>query len=165
MEQPTLTMAEQVAQAASVFQQQRTGHAPSAVTVVLSEDTLVITLHGALSPAEAALAKSPAGGAAAGLSPAVVRQFVRAAATADQENHGCGGARSGRGSRTERGHRGAGVHQRHDGAGFRARPRPAGGCLEWVRAQRSADIESGDASVIALKEFAAASLAARQACL
>jgi uncharacterized protein YbcI len=33
------------------------------VTVVLSEDTLVITLHDALSPAEKALAKSPAGAA------------------------------------------------------------------------------------------------------
>lgn len=63
MEQPTLTMAEQIAQAASAFQQQRTGHAPRAVTVVLSEDTLIITLHGALSPAEAAMAKSAAGAA------------------------------------------------------------------------------------------------------
>jgi uncharacterized protein YbcI len=33
------------------------------VTVVLSEDTLVITLRGALSPAEKALAQSPAGAA------------------------------------------------------------------------------------------------------
>ena len=63
MEKPTLTMAQQVAQAASDFQQQRTGHAPKAVTVVLSEDTLVITLHGALSPAEAALAETPEGAA------------------------------------------------------------------------------------------------------
>jgi len=61
MDKPTLTMAEQIAQAASTFQQQRTGHVPSAVTVVLSEDTLVITLHGALSPAEKALAKTPEG--------------------------------------------------------------------------------------------------------
>jgi len=63
MEQPTLTMAQQVAQAASEFQRQRTGHVPKAVTVVLSEDTLVITLHGALSAAEKALAKSPEGAA------------------------------------------------------------------------------------------------------
>jgi uncharacterized protein YbcI len=56
-------MAEQVAQAARDFQQQRTGHVPKAVTVVLSEDTLVITLHEALTPAERALAKSPAGAA------------------------------------------------------------------------------------------------------
>ena len=36
---------------------------PKSVTAVLSEDTLVITLHGALSLAETALAKSPAGAA------------------------------------------------------------------------------------------------------
>jgi uncharacterized protein YbcI len=58
-----LTMAQQVARAASEFQQQQTGHAPKAVTVVLSEDTLVVTLHGALSPAEKDMAKSPAGAA------------------------------------------------------------------------------------------------------
>lgn len=56
-------MAQQVARAASLFQQQRTGHAPKAVTVVLSEETLVITLHGVLSPAEKALAESPEGAA------------------------------------------------------------------------------------------------------
>ena len=33
------------------------------MTVVLSEDTLVVTLHDALTPAEKALAKSPAGAA------------------------------------------------------------------------------------------------------
>ena len=63
MEPNTSTMAQQVAQAAIDFQKQRTGHAPKAVTVVLSGDTMVITLHGALSTAEAALAKSPAGAA------------------------------------------------------------------------------------------------------
>jgi len=36
---------------------------PQSVSVVLSEDTLVITLHEALSPAEKALAKNPAGAA------------------------------------------------------------------------------------------------------
>ena len=56
-------MAQQVALAARAFQQQRTGHTPQAVTVVLSGETLVITLHGALSPAEKALAKTPAGAA------------------------------------------------------------------------------------------------------
>lgn len=63
MTQSNPTMAEQVAQAASAFQQQRTGHVPKSVTVVLNEDTLVVTLHGALSPAEQAMAKSPAGAA------------------------------------------------------------------------------------------------------
>ena len=57
------TMAQQVAQAASEFQQRQTGHVPTAVTVVLSGETLVITMHNALSPAEKALAKSPAGAA------------------------------------------------------------------------------------------------------
>ena len=55
------TMAQQLAQAARDLQQQRTGHAPKSVTVVLSEDTLAITLHGALSPAEKALARTPVG--------------------------------------------------------------------------------------------------------
>jgi uncharacterized protein YbcI len=57
------SMAQQIAHAASAFEQKRTGHAPKSVTVVLSEETLVITLHGALSPAERALAQSPAGAA------------------------------------------------------------------------------------------------------
>jgi uncharacterized protein YbcI len=56
-------MAQQIAQAASTYELQRTGHAPSAVTVVLSEETLVITLHGALSHAEKALAETPEGAA------------------------------------------------------------------------------------------------------
>ena len=55
------TMAQQVALAASAFQHQRTGLIPESVTVVLSEDTLVVTMHGALSPAEKALASIPAG--------------------------------------------------------------------------------------------------------
>jgi uncharacterized protein YbcI len=54
-------MAQQIAQAASAFEERRTGHVPKSVTVVLSDNTLVITLHEALSPAERALANSPAG--------------------------------------------------------------------------------------------------------
>jgi uncharacterized protein YbcI len=57
------TMAQQVAEAISVFQEQRTGHPPKAVTVVLSDDTLVVTLHEALSPAEKALASTSEGAA------------------------------------------------------------------------------------------------------
>ena len=56
-------MAKQLAEAAIALQQQRTGHAPKAVTVVLSEDTLVVTLHEALTPAERALAQNPQGAA------------------------------------------------------------------------------------------------------
>jgi len=57
------TMAQQIAQAASAFEKLRTGHGPKSVTVVLSEETLVVTLHGALSPAEKAMAQTPAGAA------------------------------------------------------------------------------------------------------
>jgi uncharacterized protein YbcI len=56
-------MAERVARAAIAGERRRTGHAPQAVNVVLGGDTLVITLHGVLSPAERVLAKSPAGAA------------------------------------------------------------------------------------------------------
>jgi uncharacterized protein YbcI len=51
-------MAKEVALAAIAFEQRLTGHAPKSVTVVLSDNTLVITLHGALTPAEIALVKS-----------------------------------------------------------------------------------------------------------
>jgi uncharacterized protein YbcI len=57
------TLAQQIAQAAIASEQRRTGHLPDSATVVLSEDTLVVTLHGSLSPAEKALAKSPEGAA------------------------------------------------------------------------------------------------------
>ena len=61
MDQSNGTMAEQIAQASSAFERGRTGHAPKSVNVVLSGDTLVITLRGALSPAETTLARTPAG--------------------------------------------------------------------------------------------------------
>jgi uncharacterized protein YbcI len=57
------TLAQQVARAAGAFQQQSTGHEPRSVTAVLNEDTLVVTLHDALTPAEKALAERPAGAA------------------------------------------------------------------------------------------------------
>jgi uncharacterized protein YbcI len=63
MDEGKLSMAQQVARAAGAYQQQRTGRAPKAVTVVLSGDTLVITLQDALTPAEQELARSPAGAA------------------------------------------------------------------------------------------------------
>jgi uncharacterized protein YbcI len=63
MDHSNSTAARQIAEAASAFEQRRTGHAPRSVTVVLSESTLVITLHEALSPAETALAQSKAGAA------------------------------------------------------------------------------------------------------
>ena len=61
MDQLHASIAEQIAQAAQVFEQRRTGHAPKSVSVVLNGDTLVITLRGALSPAETSLAQTPSG--------------------------------------------------------------------------------------------------------
>jgi uncharacterized protein YbcI len=63
MIRPDATMAQQIAHAAIAFERKRTGHTPKAVTVVMSDNTLMITLHEALSPAERALAKSAAGAA------------------------------------------------------------------------------------------------------
>ena len=63
MKEFTSDMAEKVATAAMAFQHERTGHSPSAATVVLSGETLVITLHGALSEAERALSRNPEGAA------------------------------------------------------------------------------------------------------
>ena len=63
MNQSESEIAEQVSRVAIAFQQERTGHAPKSVTVILSKDTLVITLHEALTPAEKAMALSPAGAA------------------------------------------------------------------------------------------------------
>ena len=62
MSETKTTMAQQIAQAAIAFEQRRSGNdGHKSVTVVLSEGTLVITLHDALSPAEKALAKTSAG--------------------------------------------------------------------------------------------------------
>jgi uncharacterized protein YbcI len=61
VDQPESGMAQQIARAARTFEQERTGHQPKSVTVVLSDDTLVITLRGALSEAEKALAKDSEG--------------------------------------------------------------------------------------------------------
>ena len=63
MNETHLNVAQQLAVVASRLQGTRTGHVPTAVTVVLGDDTLVVNLHDALTPAEKALAKSPAGAA------------------------------------------------------------------------------------------------------
>src|SRR5438876_6381750 len=63
MDKVHASVAEQIAQAARAFEQRRTGHSPKSVSVVLNADTLVITLYGALSPAETTLARTPAGAA------------------------------------------------------------------------------------------------------
>ena len=56
-----LTMSHEIAQASMAFELKRTGHTPKSVTVVITDNTLVITLHGALSEAEKAVVKDPAG--------------------------------------------------------------------------------------------------------
>jgi uncharacterized protein YbcI len=63
MDRSSPNVAEQVAQAAIDFERRRSGHAPQSVTVVFSDETLVITLHGALSRAEKILAQTPVGAA------------------------------------------------------------------------------------------------------
>ncbi len=56
-------MARQIAEAARTLETRRSGLVPKSVTVVQSDGTLVITLHGALSAGEQALAKTPEGAA------------------------------------------------------------------------------------------------------
>jgi len=63
MLQSTPTIAQQIAEVATTLHEKWTGHAPKSVNVVLSGHTLVVTLHGALSPAEQAMAQSPPGAA------------------------------------------------------------------------------------------------------
>lgn len=63
MDESKSGMARQIAQAAKAFERDRTGHSPKSATVVLSDDALVIALHGALSEAEKALAADPDGAA------------------------------------------------------------------------------------------------------
>ncbi|MFI5454808.1 MAG: DUF2294 domain-containing protein [Isosphaerales bacterium] len=79
MLQTNSSTTQQIAQAAIAFGHRRTGHVPESATVVLSEDTLVVTLHGALSPAEKALARTPAGAAQ-------VQEFHRQLFTSSSES-------------------------------------------------------------------------------
>jgi len=62
-EVPSKNFSKQLAEIALSMQSERTGHTPKAVTVVASDDTVVLTLHEALTPAEKILAKSEAGAA------------------------------------------------------------------------------------------------------
>ncbi len=47
-----LSMAEQIAQSAMTFEEHRLGRKPTSVTVVIGGNSLVIAMHGVLSPAE-----------------------------------------------------------------------------------------------------------------
>ncbi len=56
-------LSKELAQIALTLQAERTGHTPKAVTVVASEETVVLTLHEALTPAEKILARTESGAA------------------------------------------------------------------------------------------------------
>lgn len=56
-------LSEELAKIALAMQSERTGHTPKAVTVVASEETVVLTLHEALTPAEKILARTESGAA------------------------------------------------------------------------------------------------------
>jgi uncharacterized protein YbcI len=56
-------LSKELAQIALAMQSERTGHTPKAVTVVASEETVVLTLHEALTPAEKILASTEVGAA------------------------------------------------------------------------------------------------------
>src|SRR5580692_1552654 len=70
MDIPNWSAAHRIGRAASAIEEQRTGHVPQSVAVVLQDDTLVITLQGIFSAAEKARAETPDGARE-------VRQFYR----------------------------------------------------------------------------------------
>ena len=61
MDESKSQMTQQLARVASTLQRQRTGVAPKAVTAILCENTLVVTMDDALTPAEQALVRTPQG--------------------------------------------------------------------------------------------------------
>jgi len=56
-------LSKELAHLALAMQSERTGHTPKAVTVVATEETVVLTLHEALTPAEKILARTESGAA------------------------------------------------------------------------------------------------------
>ncbi len=63
MTETTSTIAQEVARAAIAFQREATGIAPESCTVLMGEQTLVVTLQDALSLAEKQMASTPEGAA------------------------------------------------------------------------------------------------------
>ncbi len=63
MNESNSQMTQQLARVASTLQQKRTGVAPKAVTAILSQNTLVVTMEDALTPAEKALVRTEQGAA------------------------------------------------------------------------------------------------------
>jgi uncharacterized protein YbcI len=57
------TFPQELAEIALAMQAERTGHSPKAVTVVASDETVVVTMHEALTPAEKLLARTAVGAA------------------------------------------------------------------------------------------------------
>ena len=136
-------------EAASAFEQRRTGHTPQSVAVILSENTLVITLHGALSPAEKVLAKSPAG--AAQVQEFHRQLFIDSADSLREEIKRITGVevrRSNRRSGNDFRHGGAGLHNWHGGPGVLARQRRALGQLERGRIWRRSTKNGGFAMLV-----------------
>jgi uncharacterized protein YbcI len=78
MEQPKLTMAQRIGEVAKLLEKKRSGLVPKSVSVVESDGTLVITLHGVLSPAELHLSRTHAGAAQ-------VKEYHRELFAADSE--------------------------------------------------------------------------------
>ena len=63
MDENKPNIAEQIAQVAIAFQKECTGRTPESVTVLLGEETLLLTLYEALSPGEKEMALTPEGAA------------------------------------------------------------------------------------------------------
>lgn len=61
MSAPAPSFSRELAEIALSMQAARTGHSPKAVTVVASDETVVVTMHEALTPAEKMLARTAAG--------------------------------------------------------------------------------------------------------
>lgn len=59
--QASTAVSKELADLALAMQANRTGHSPSSVTVVASDETVVVTLHDALTPAEKILARTESG--------------------------------------------------------------------------------------------------------
>ncbi len=128
MAEPRSTIAHRVAQAASNFQKKRTGHVPKAVTVVLGDDTRMVTLNAALTSAAQAVATNPASAAPVqgfhrqlfANSSHVLREEIRRP-TGVQVREAAAEVEAGTGTV------GARFHQRHDGPFV-----PAGPNVSWA---------------------------------
>jgi uncharacterized protein YbcI len=89
MDNSNSIIAQRIAKAALAFTERCTGHVPKSATVIVSEGTLVITLHDALSPAEKVLARTAEG--AAQVQEFHRRLFASSADSLRQEIHGITG--------------------------------------------------------------------------